>query len=90
MKNNANTSRQPLEERIHYLLADLCVEWGFCIPPEDAARIAQSKHLEADQFALEVLQAEGYELGRHSEWFSPIKKRFIDRFGQSASIDDYS
>jgi hypothetical protein len=43
------------------LLIDLCVGWGFCIPPADCVRLASSRHLTADEFATEVLLAEGFD-----------------------------
>ena len=49
-----------LEDRLSHLLQELCIDWGFCIPPADARRIASTTPLTADQFAYAVLTAEGF------------------------------
>ena len=71
-----------LEERLSHLLYELCVDWGFCIPPADAQRIASMKILTADQFAHAVLTAEGFVAEHEKQWFRQIRQRFVDRFGQ--------
>jgi hypothetical protein len=77
-----------LEKRLSDLLTALCVEWGFCIPPDDFDRIASSQHLTADEFATEVLKAEGFDHPEYElRWHRKIKRRFIDRFGEAASAD---
>lgn len=80
-----NNLQSPLEKELRKLLDALCVEWGFCIPPGDADRIATSSVLTADDFAKEVLKAEGMYLEQHTEWYGKIRQRFIDRFGESVS-----
>jgi len=85
----ANSGPAALEKQIRYLLGDLCVDWGFCIPPADADRIARSKRLEADEFAAEVLRAEGMFSEYETKWFPRIKQRFIERFGSSVSVEDF-
>jgi hypothetical protein len=71
-----------LEDRLSQLLDELCVDWGFCIPPPDAQRIASTKTLTADQFAYAVLTAEGFVAEYETRWFKQIRQRFVDRFGQ--------
>jgi hypothetical protein len=77
-----------LEERLSHLLYELCVDWGFCIPPADAQRIASTKSLTADQFAYAVLTAEGSVAEYEARWFEQIRQRFVGRFGQEIRVED--
>ena len=77
-----------LEDRLSHLLYELCVDWGFCIPPADTQRIASMKTLTADQFACAVLTAEGFVAEYETRWFEQIRQRFVDRFGQEIRADD--
>jgi hypothetical protein len=70
------------EDRLFHLLYELCVDWGFCIPPADAQRIASTRPLTADQFANAVLTVEGLVAEYEKRWFVQIRQRFVDRFGQ--------
>jgi hypothetical protein len=78
-----------LEKQIRNLLYDLCVDWGFCIPPADADRIARSKRLQAREFAIEVLRAEGMWPAYEAKWSRRIEQRFEERFGSSISVDNF-
>ena len=71
----------PLEREIHYLLYDLCVDWGFCIPPADADRIAVQDRITADQFAADVLTADGMNTEHEIKWLKKISAKFVERFG---------
>ncbi len=77
-----------LERQVRRLLNELCVDWGFCIPRTDIDRIARSKHLEAGEFAAEVLRAEGMVPENEANWLRRIKQRFTRRFGSSVSVGD--
>ena len=85
----ASSEPASLDKQVRYLLRELCVDWGFCIPPADADRIAGSERLEADEFAAEVLRAEGMVPEYEAKWFRRIKRRFTDRFGISVSVEDF-
>jgi hypothetical protein len=76
------------EDRLSHLLYELCVDWGFCIPPADAQRIVSTKPLTADQFAYAVLTAEGFIPEYEKRWYEPIRQLFIDRFGQEIRSED--
>lgn len=76
-----------LEARLSHLLGELCVEWGFCIPPADAERIARSKHLTTDQFAVEVLVAEGMHPEYEKQWRKKMRDRFVAVFGHEVRAD---
>ena len=74
----------PMERELIYLLGDLCVKWGFCIPPEDFAQISKMDHYHAEDFALDVVAAEGLEAHPTSAWVKRIAARFKERFGKDA------
>ena len=78
-----------LEKQLRLLLSGLCVDWGFCIPPADADRIAQSKQLNAKEFAKEVLVAEGMWPKHEAKWAHRIEQRFFERFGNFVSVEDF-
>ena len=67
-----------MERELKTLLNDLCAKWGFCIPEEDFDSISKQQYYRAEDFALDVVLAEGLE---YSEWVSKIGKRFKQRFG---------
>lgn len=54
------------ERQLRYLLHDLCTELGYCLPDADADRMATYTEITAEDFALEVLQAEGLGLDQAS------------------------
>lgn len=76
----------PMERELIYLLADLCVKWGFCIPGEDFDEIAKMDYYHYEDFALDVVQAEGMDANIHDRWVIKIGERFRERFG-SDEID---
>ena len=70
----------PLQAALYDLLGWLCVEWGFCIPFEDAERIARSVNMDADTFAIEVLRADGVGQETIEQWAPKIAARFAEHF----------
>jgi hypothetical protein len=83
-----NPPEASLQSELSVLLDWLCVEWGFCIPPNDAERIAASTSLEAAEFATEVLKAEGFPSPEYEiEWSRKIKRRFVEHFGADSVSD---
>ena len=70
----------PMERELIYLLADLCVNWGFCIPTDCFERISKMKAYNDMDFARDVVEAEG--LAGYSKWANRIAQRFRVRFGQ--------
>ena len=69
----------PMERELIYLLGDLCVKWGFCIPPDDFSFISKKDRYHAIEFAQDVVDAEG--LDGYSKWINRIAERFKERFG---------
>jgi hypothetical protein len=78
-----------LEKDLGDLLTTLCVEWGFCILPSRWDRIGSIQRLTADEFAAEVLEAEGFNLDYDAHLYRKIKRSFIERFGEVGSADAY-
>lgn len=72
----------PMERELIYLLVDLCVKWGFCIPSDDFERISKMEYYHAQDFAIDVVTAEGMEAYPDSGWVKSIAERFIVRFGK--------
>ena len=68
-----------MERELIYLLADLCVKWGFCIPPDSFERISKTDSYNNNDFAMDVVEAEG--LDGYSSWVNRIAERFRERFG---------
>lgn len=68
-----------MERELIDLLADLCVNWGFCIPSGEHYFISKKENYLAIDFARDVVKAE--EMDDHSEWIDRIAERFIERFG---------
>ena len=68
-----------MERELIYLLADLCVKWGFCIPPDDFEQISKMDYYNDKDFAMDVVESEG--LDGYSSWVNRIAERFRERFG---------
>ena len=71
-----------MEREINYLLYDLCVKWGFCIPPKNAEEISHKAQFSAIEFANEVISAEGMNPEYEQQWVKKISERFRERFGE--------
>lgn len=74
---------------VDWLLRDVCVVLGFCIPPKDAERIRQAEYLESDDFSCRVITAEGMTPEYEKKWKREIGAMFIERFGQEISKDEF-
>lgn len=48
-------------EKIETLLRELCVDLGFCLPPDAEARLKSEPPVDAQEFADAVIRAEGLE-----------------------------
>ncbi len=69
----------PMERELIYLLADLCVKWGFCLPPDSFEQISKMHYYSDKDFAIDVVDAEGMD--GYSSWENRIAERFRERFG---------
>lgn len=69
----------PMERELIYLLADLCVKWGFCLPADNLEQISKMDYYNDKDFATDVIEAEG--MNGYSSWEHRIAERFRERFG---------
>ena len=69
----------PGERKLTYVLYDLCVKSRYCIPPADRERIAKSKEITPEEFAIEVLQAEGFATEQEPEQVRNIAAYFVEQ-----------
>src|SRR6266576_7116544 len=82
-------SPKTMPEALDFVLYDICVDLGFCLPPEDNARICATESWDAETFTREVFRVEGLEADEHVTLKRQIHKRFTDMFG-SSSVDNES
>lgn len=47
--------------RVDALLEELCVKYGFCLPPDEHARLLVNPPVDPDRFTEEVLRVEGLD-----------------------------
>jgi hypothetical protein len=52
---------QMLPTQVDALLSELCVTMGFCLPPDEAARLRKSPPTDVDAFTDAVIRAEGLD-----------------------------
>ena len=63
--------------------------WGFCGTPDAPPFDHKREGWTADEFAREVLRAEGDYPSLNEKWFKPIRKEFVTRFGLSTCVADF-
>lgn len=66
--------------RVDRLLAGLCVELGFCLPPEDHKRLRDSPPRTIDAFTDAVFIAEGMDLLIHPQLRKQVRERVVKHF----------
>jgi hypothetical protein len=71
----------PMEREISYLLADLCLQWGFCIPINKQIEISKAEYYISKDFANDVIEAEGMNSEYEHKWIKKISAKFKERFG---------
>ncbi len=71
-------------------LAELCTEWGFCGRLAPADLLAEGERLNADEFAKAVLLAEGINPEHEKQWQRAIKRRFVERYGDSITGEQHA
>ncbi len=49
------------DHEVQALAVKLCVEFGFCLPPEAQERLAKEPPADADEFTVQVFLAEGLD-----------------------------
>tara|TARA_R110000850_G_scaffold177345_1_gene303177 strand:- start:520 stop:762 length:243 start_codon:yes stop_codon:yes gene_type:complete len=71
------------DRKIQYLLGDLCVQQGFCLPPKEQDRIASIGTWEAESFAKDVVASEGLNPEYETKHVRNIRNKFIEVFGSN-------
>jgi len=62
------------------LLAELCVDLGFCLPPEDQERLRDSPPTTIDAFTDAVFLAEGMDPLAHPQLRKQVRERVTKYF----------
>ncbi|MBO2445965.1 hypothetical protein J4573_02585 [Actinomadura barringtoniae] len=65
---------------VAYLLRDLCIDLGFCLPPEDQARLCASPPADIDSFTDAVFQAEGMDPLLHKKLRRRVRETVAKAF----------
>ncbi len=78
-----------LVDDLEILLSDLCTEWDFCSQISAVDLVAHGKTLRALDFTNAVLAAEGMNPKNDVNWARRIKRKFVQRYGQSVSISSH-
>jgi hypothetical protein len=81
--------KQAMEKELQSLLDELCVDLGFCLPPDDQQRLVSADYYDACQFTDEVFCAEKMNPDEHLHLKRQVRQRFTDRFGKSIHLDDF-
>ncbi len=78
-----------LSEDIDQLLAELCVEWGFCNQLTASVLLGKCNRVHAADFAEAVLVAEGMNPESEAKCFRAIACEFTKRYGELATPENY-
>lgn len=70
-----------LETEIRSFLNEVCVDFGFCLPPNDVDALASRNQYIADEFIREIFKVEGLNPDVELKLFRQVKKRFTDKYG---------
>ena len=73
----------PKPSEIDKLLYKLCVELGFCLPPDECDKLRENPPPTPDAFTRAVFQAEGFNVNLASDdLFKKVHKYVAEAFGQ--------
>lgn len=75
-------------KRITYLLGELCVELGFCLPPDEQARLQNEPPEDIDAFMDAVFRAEGLDPLADRQLRRQVRARVagcFERLGEGAA-----
>ena len=75
---------QSLEEHLEFLLRDLCVQDGFCLPADKHHSVVTRRRWEVREFALEMLRLEGFPTPEYeTRLLRGLVRRFTEYFGRA-------
>jgi hypothetical protein len=73
-------------ERVRRLLLDLCVDFGFCLPPIEQERLVAQPHDNVDAFTDAVFVAEGLNPGyANGRLWRQVRDRVAASFAEPAT-----
>lgn len=83
----------PRDRVISALLDRLCVEFGFCLPPEDARKLVADPPIDPKEFLDEVIRREGLDPGSYDRHFyrqmlGVVRERFQDLVAFEEGLDE--
>ncbi|MBJ7446639.1 MAG: hypothetical protein JHC81_03810 [Brevundimonas sp.] len=55
------------EDAVEGLLRELCVDLGFCLPPDACDQLVEAPPLAAEEFARRVFQADGLDFDTYDQ-----------------------
>ncbi|GAA4321261.1 hypothetical protein GCM10023178_32950 [Actinomadura luteofluorescens] len=62
------------------LLRDLCIDLGFCLPPQEHAALCDSPPTDVDAFTNAVFRAEGLDPSPHASLYAQVRKMVAKAF----------
>ncbi|MBD0421680.1 hypothetical protein AB0L35_07740 [Streptomyces sp. NPDC052309] len=71
-------TRHDPKAKVRQLLYELCVDLGFCLPPQEHHRLQEAPPADVDGFTDAVFEAEGMDPGLHEELRRQVRDR-VDR-----------
>jgi hypothetical protein len=70
---------------VAWLLDELCVDLGFCLPPDARGRLQDSPPRDVDAFTNAVFVAEGLDPRLDTRLRRQVRERVVRHFGANAS-----
>lgn len=83
----------PRDKVISALLDRLCVEFGFCLPPDDVRTLVADHPIDPQQFLDEVIRREGLDPGAYDRHFyrqmlGVVRERFQELAAFEEELDE--
>ncbi|WP_069160175.1 hypothetical protein [Nocardia altamirensis] len=69
-------------EDVAFLLDNLCVELGFCLPPDERSRLCTAPPTDADSFTDAVFIAEGMDPNEDKRLRELVRQKVMRAFQQ--------
>jgi hypothetical protein len=74
-------AEKTLEYELPWLLDELCMELGFCLPAAERDRLMRTPPRDADAFTDAVFAAEGMDPSRHKQLRRAVRSKIERRVG---------
>ncbi|MES4900950.1 MULTISPECIES: hypothetical protein [unclassified Streptomyces] len=66
-------------DEAYALLYELCVDLGFCLPPDDIRRLREAPPTDVDEFTDAVFTAEGLDPNGEEGWLRHRVREVVER-----------